>query len=43
VIQKNLETKTAVMIELTIDKLAEVLQRLGPDDLADPERPPLRL
>ena len=36
-IQKNVETKTAVRIELTIDQLAEVLQRLGPDDLADLE------
>lgn len=27
----------AARIELTIDKLAEVLQRLGPDDLADLE------
>ena len=32
-----METKTAVRIELTIDQLAEVLQRLGPDDLADLE------
>jgi hypothetical protein len=32
-----METKMALKVELTIDQLAELLKRLGPEELADLE------
>ena len=35
--RKNVEKKMGVRIDLSIDQLAEVLKRLGPEELADLE------